>query len=162
MRKCFLLALLAICTSTCFSQSDRDTFYLSKNFFTGLHISKGAQHMGFGDAADAMLPDQQAYKLMKKAQGSHTMSTIMGIAGGFLIGYPIGTELANKQKANWNLAIVGGALVAIAVPFNVMANKKATQAVELYNSKYRSTSKRTKKQLDLVFSNQSIGWVLRW
>jgi hypothetical protein len=161
MKKYLLLVSFCICAFACFSQTNRDTFHISKNFFTGYKILKGTEQLRFGAAADAMLPNQEAYKLMKKAQANNTASTIFNLAGGFLIGFPIGTSLAG-QKANWTLAAIGGGLVLASIPFNIALDKNARRAVELYNSQYRTTGIRRKTQLHLAFSNQSVGWVMRW
>jgi len=67
-----------------------------------------------------------------------------GLAGSFLIGWNAGSNLgrtldaANKPgseaKTDYKLSLVGLGLMLVGIPFNVMANRQLSSAVEAYNA----------------------------
>ena len=58
---------------------------------------------------------------------------ILSYAGGFMIGWPIGTAIGGGKPA-WALAGIGGGLVAVAIPLSISSNKKMETAVRQYNA----------------------------
>ena len=107
--------------------------------FGGYSYTQNEKPMTMKDLVKTMESNQQAFDLIKKAQSNNTLASIIGFAGGGLIGWPIGTAIGGGD-ANWTLAGIGAGLVAIAIPISSSANKKAKQAVELYNSALMTTS----------------------
>jgi len=73
-----------------------------------------------------------ATEYFKKAKGTSGFTSVLGYAGGFLIGYPVGTALGGG-KPNWTLAAVGCGLVAIAIPIASSADKNILKAARAYN-----------------------------
>ncbi len=71
--------------------------------------------------------------LLKKAKSNGVFAVVLGGIGGGLIGYPVGTALGGGD-ANWTLAAIGAGVLAIGIPIANGANKKAKQAVDIYNS----------------------------
>jgi len=107
--------------------------------FGGYKYTQNGTLMKMEDLGKTMKSNKKAFDLIKKAQSNNTIASIFGGAGGFLVGWPIGTALGGGE-ANWTLAKVGAGLIAIAIPFTSGANKNTKQAVELYNSSLNSTS----------------------
>lgn len=81
---------------------------------------------------EVVLDNSTATEYFKKAKGTSGFISVLGYAGGFLIGYPIGTALGGG-KANWTLAAVGCGLVAIAIPIASSADKNLLKAARAYN-----------------------------
>jgi hypothetical protein len=99
---------------------------------------------------------------MNKAKTSGTFATVLGYAGGFLIGWPIGTAIGGG-KANWGLAGIGAGILAIAFPVASGADKKTKQAVELYNASLNPTSYfQSKPELNVVANANGIGLAMRF
>lgn len=73
-----------------------------------------------------------ASEYFNKVKGSSGIINILGYAGGFLVGYPLGTFLGGG-KPNWTLAAVGCGLIAIAIPIASSADKNLFKAVNVYN-----------------------------
>jgi hypothetical protein len=69
---------------------------------------------------------------LKKAKSGSGFANVFGYAGGFLIGYPLGT-LIGGGKANWTMFAVGCGLVVIAIPIVSTANRNLKKAVNAYN-----------------------------
>ncbi len=74
----------------------------------------------------------EAYKEMKIAKSNYDIGSVIGFAGGFLVGFPLGTALAGGE-ANWTLAGIGAGLIGVSIPFTAAYNKHAKNAVQYYN-----------------------------
>jgi hypothetical protein len=104
--------------------------------------------------------DSTAYQLMKKSRQNNTLASIMGVAGGFLVGWPLGTMVAGGEP-NWTMAIVGGAISIASMPISNRAKKQATEAVDIYNNKI-TFHKPTKGPLYFVVNGNGVGFQLKW
>ncbi|MEA3504020.1 MAG: hypothetical protein U9R32_02325 [Bacteroidota bacterium] len=82
--------------------------------------------------SDIVSVNPDSYKMVKSAKGSASFAGVLGYAGGFLIGWPLGTALGGGEP-NWAMAGIGAGLVVIAIPISSGANKKIKEAVALYN-----------------------------
>ncbi|UOY06834.1 hypothetical protein L0P88_23315 [Muricauda sp. SCSIO 64092] len=130
--------------------------------FGGYKYTQNGKQMTMGDLVDAMESYQQSYELVKKAQSNNTLASIIGFAGGGLIGWPIGAAIGGGD-ANWTLAGIGAGLVAIGIPISSSANKKAKQAVELYNSSLNSTSfYEFKPEFKIMVNGNGIGFSMNF
>ncbi|WP_179353785.1 hypothetical protein [Winogradskyella vidalii] len=107
--------------------------------FGGYKYTQNGKLMKMKDLVKTMESNQKAFDLIKKAQSNNTIASIIGGAGGFLVGWPIGTAIGGGD-ANWTLAGIGAGLIAIGIPISSGVNKNAKKAVELYNSSLNSTS----------------------
>jgi hypothetical protein len=85
-----------------------------------------------GQLMEITKSNQEAYSEMKIAHTNYFASIPFQYAGGFLIGYPIGTAIAGGD-ANWTLAALGVGLLGISIPFITAYNKHAKKAVAIYN-----------------------------
>lgn len=126
----FALATLTLCNAQKIEM---------EKVFGGYKFTQNGNQVTMKDLVKTMESNEQAFDLIKKAHLNNTLSSIIGFAGGGLIGWPIGTAIGGGE-ANWTLAGIGAGLVAISIPFSSSANKKAKQATELYNSSLNSTS----------------------
>ena len=98
---------------------------------------KDVTRLTWKDVLNTTQPNAEAYNYIKKAKTNHTVSTVVSFAGGFLIGVPIGQSIG-KGDANWTLAIIGGGIVAVSIPFSVGAKKNARKGVDSYNLSLKS------------------------
>ena len=135
MKKTSLTLLLALVT-LCFCHAQKIEM---KKVFGGYQFTQDGNPMTIKNLVKTMESNQQAFELIKKAQSNTTLASILGFAGGGLIGWPIGTAIGGGDP-EWALAGVGAGLIAVAIPISSSANKKAKQAVELYNSSLGTTS----------------------
>jgi len=107
--------------------------------FGGYQYTMEGKTMSMGEIVTAIESNKEAVKLMKKARRNNTISSILGGAGGALIGFPIGQTIGGGD-ANWALAGVGAGLIVVAIPISSSGNKRAKEAVDLYNASLNPTS----------------------
>lgn len=98
----------------------------SYQFYQNGHKLKVAQ------VAHIMKPNDVAYSHMRKAKFLYDINTVIGITGGALIGWPIGTSIAGGEP-NWLLMGIGAGLIATFIPLDIIANKNAKRAVNSFN-----------------------------
>ena len=70
---------------------------------------------------------------MKRANSHLKMATVSTFVGAFLIGYPVGTAVADKDP-NWKLAAIGAGFVAASIPLYVSFKKKSKRALRIYEN----------------------------
>lgn len=130
--------------------------------FGGYKFTKNGHFMTMGELANTLKTNSEAYELIKPAKSNNTLATILGVGGGALIGWPIGTALGGGDP-NWVLAGVGAGLLVIAIPISSSANKKAKEAVELYNSSLEPTSfYQAKPSLKIIANSNGIGFAINF
>lgn len=112
--------------------------------------------MSMNQLVNALEPNTQAFNLIVSAQTSSTIATILEMAGGFMIGWPIGTAIGGGEP-NWVLAGVGAGLVVIAIPLRHNFIMKARQAVDIHNGGLGTSSFSEKRELDLTFNGNGLG-----
>lgn len=75
----------------------------------------------------------EAIELFKEGNANLVPAGILGFAGGFMIGWPIGESIAGKKDPQWALAAGGLALVIVGGVLEKSFQKKANQAFDIYN-----------------------------
>lgn len=83
----------------------------------------------------------EAHRVMRKAKANATVAGVLGFAGGFLIGFPLGMAISGN-KPQWGVVGAGAGLVLTAVPFSLAYAKNAKKAVSIYNSGLTRTGQR--------------------
>ncbi|MDT0539074.1 hypothetical protein [Croceitalea sp. P059] len=158
MNKTIVTLILAIATMTfCNAQKIE-----MEKVFGGYKYTQDGNLMTMKGLVKTMESDQQAFDLIKKAQSNNTLASIIGFAGGGLIGWPIGTAIGGGD-ANWTLAGIGAGLVAIGIPIQSSVNKKTKQAVELYNSSLNSTTfYEFKPEFKVIANGNGIGLAMNF
>lgn len=153
MKKIILTLMIGLATMTiCNAQKIE-----MKKVFGGYQYTQDGNKMTMGKLVKVMESNSDALKFMKKAKSNNVLASILGGAGGALIGFPIGTAIGGG-KANWTLVGIGAGLVAISIPISSGVNKNAKKAVELYNSSLNSTSYfEFKPEFKIVANGNGIG-----
>ncbi|CAA0234271.1 hypothetical protein [Tenacibaculum maritimum] len=153
MKKTILVFILTLTTITiCNAQKIE-----MKKVFGGYQYTQNGNRMTMGKLVKVMKSNSEALKFMKKAKSNNVLASILGGAGGALIGFPIGTAIGGGD-ANWTLAGIGAGLVAIGIPISSGANKNAKKAVELYNASLNSASfYKFKPEFKIVANGNGIG-----
>ncbi len=128
----FLVILLTVISTFGFSQTLSGPISMSK-VMGGYQFYQGTQRLTMAQLVETMKSNDEAYTQIKSAQGTNTFNTILGTAGGFLVGYPIGTAIGGGEP-EWTMAAVGAGLLIISIPISQKFKKQAKEAVETYNS----------------------------
>lgn len=112
-----------------------------------------------GQLMEITKSNQKAYYEMKIAHNNYFASIPFQYAGGFLIGYPVGTAIAGGD-ANWTLTAIGVGLLGISMPFISAYNRHAKKAVEIYNRGLRAPT--PLPDLRLGFTGNGLGLKIRF
>lgn len=153
-------ALLTIGITFTFGQALSDSITVKK-VFGGYQFYQGDKLLKVNQLVNTMKPNEQAYKQIKSAQSTYTMATIFSYAGGFMVGWPLGTALGGGEP-NWAMAGIGAGLIVVAIPISQCFNKKAKQAVDTFNGGLQTSSFWDKKELNLTMTGNGIGLTLNF
>ena len=114
------------------TQGQTDAVEIRK-VFGGYQFYHEGKQIKLTQLEDLLRSNEQAYQQIKSSRSSRTISAILGYAGGFMIGWPLGTAIVGG-KPNWALAGAGAGLAAVSIPISASANRKMKKAVSIYNS----------------------------
>ena len=127
-----------------------------KKSFLGIKYTQNDKPLNMTELVSAMKSNQEAYDLAKKAKSNYGVAQILGGVGGFLIGYPLGTAMGGG-KPNWPVAGAGAAIVLVAVPISIGANKKMKKAIHLYNSGLTESSYNFRPRYNFIANAKGFG-----
>ncbi len=159
----FIIVLLILGLTNVSAQTQNDSITVKK-VFGGYQFSQGEQRLNMQQLVKTLKPNEEAYKQIKSARSNQTIGMIFGAAGGFMIGYPLGTALGGGEP-KWIMAGIGAGLVAISIPFSSKANKKAKQAVKTYNQGLKNkkvSSVWDKSELNFSMTPNGIGLIFHF
>jgi hypothetical protein len=156
----FFLFGLMLCFSVS-GQTVKDSILIVKSGGSTSYVQAG-EILTFEKMQYVMRNNQDAISCLNNAKGSSGFASVLGYAGGFLIGYPIGTALGGGQ-ANWTMALIGCGIVLVAIPIASGANANIRKAIDLYN-KDRSVSNTLFNDYDLKLgvTQDGIGLILKF
>jgi len=158
MIKKLILSLLGLTISlSIFSQNQTDSIKIFK-IFGGYRFENKENVLTYNDMLDMMKDNPEAYQLMNKAKSTAGFANIMACAGGFMIGWPLGTALGGG-KPNWTLAGVGCGLLIVTIPIISSSNQNALIAIKKHNSSIKKLS--YQKQFDIKVGMCSNGLSLK-
>lgn len=161
--KCFVVSifLILIAIPDVIAQNDKEKIEIEK-IFGGYRYTQNGRTLKMNQLVNKMRFDELAYPKIKTARLNNTLATIFGATGGFLIAYPIGTAIANGEP-NWTLAYIGAGLIVLSIPISILGNKKAAEAVKIYNANlFDQASHFKESQLRLNISGVGLGLTLKF
>ena len=133
-----------------------------KKVLGSYQFTQNGKKISYSSLVKLMESNSEAHNLMKKSKSNNTIASILGGAGGALIGFPLGTA-AGGGNANWTLAGIGAGLVALGSPISSSANRNGKKAVELYNSSLNSSSYyQFKPEFKIIANGNGIGLTLNF
>ena len=131
-----------------FAQTSTDTIEIRKSL--GTTFLQNGKKLTPKQLTEIMQSNPAALESMKKAKSNYGVSSVLGYAAGFLIGWPIGTAIAGGEP-EWALAGVGAGIAVVSIPITSAYNRHAKEAVRLYNTGLTQTSfKKTEFKLGLA------------
>lgn len=156
MKKTFLFFVFVVLgTLFSYSQTTTDSILVIKGF-GGSYFVRDGKTLSLRDMKSIMTTDQEAFKQIKSAKANATAGYVLAFAGGFLVGWEIGTML---RGADMNVPVLGAGvgLVTTGIVLSKRAEKKAIKAVDIYNARLKTTSFWDAHSLDLGFCPNGIG-----
>lgn len=154
-----ILVLLFVTISVVMSQNNDSIS--SRKVFGGRLFYQGNRQLTINDIENAVKSNEVAYKEFKSAKAVSSFTYILSYAGGFLIGWPLGTAIGGGEPM-WELAYIGTGLVAVSIPFAIHANKKLNNSVLIYNKGITTSSTTTKGELKLAMTAGGLGLVFKF
>lgn len=155
-----ILTLLTMSLTFTLGQTVNDSIS-AKKVFGGYQFSQGGKRLKVNQLVNAMKPNEQAYNKIKSAKSTYTLATIIGGAGGFMVGYTIGTAIGGGDP-NWVMAEIGAGLIVVSIPITLSYNKKAKEAVDTFNDGFKTSSYWNKSELKMTLTGNDIGFTLRF
>lgn len=114
------------------------------------------------DLKEIMGVDSEAYSYVRKAKGNKNLYTVLSFAGGFAVGFPIGTKLGGGE-ADWRIAGVGAVLLAVSIPFALKSSSNSKKAVDLYNASLdTSLLEKEAPEFSLEINDSGFGLLVRF
>ncbi|WP_207431493.1 hypothetical protein [Sabulibacter ruber] len=158
MKKVVLLCLVLLTCVQVFAQSVSDTIEVKKGFSTVFR--QNGRNLTPKQLLDITQSNPEAYKEMKIAKGKAGVANVLGYAGGFLVGWPIGAAIGGGEP-NWALAGIGAGLIGVAIPFATSFSKHTQNAARIYNSGLTQTGM-NHFDLKLGFTGNGLGLNLKF
>jgi hypothetical protein len=155
-----VLALLTFVFLNVKGQISTDTISVVKKA-GGYQFYQNNKKLKPNQVADALVANENAFIKFKSAKSEANLATIVGGVGGFLLGWPLGAAIAGGDP-NWIMAGVGAGLIVLSIPITSSSNKKAKQAIGIFNSSLTKTSFFYKRELHFSTTNQGVGFFLRF
>jgi predicted lipid-binding transport protein (Tim44 family) len=154
----FIITLILLSFSLIHGQTSNDSIRIEKVFGSYTFYQEG-RRLNLNQLAKTMKSNPEAYKHIKKARSNYTGSMILGYAGGFMVGWPLGTAIAGGEP-NWIIAGIGAGIIVASIPFTRKTNEQAKKAVELYNRGEVTGSYHDKPKLEFALNRNGIGFRL--
>ena len=158
MKFIFTSAIIFLFATSNFAQTDSIRM---KKVFGGYNYFQNNQGLTVKQLGTVLQANPEASKLFQQAKPNGTAATIFGVAGGFLVGWPIGTAIAGGNPS-WELAGIGAGLIVVSIPFSSAFNKKTKEAVSIYNQGNKTSSLGRRPELKFNISPNHIGLVMKF
>lgn len=128
---------------------------VKKSFGTNMYMQDG-KRLSITQLTSLMESNEKALSAIKKAKTNQIWGAVLGGAGGFLVGFPIGTAIGGGD-AKWELAAVGAGLIVASIPLNTGYNRQSKKAVDIYNKEITSSAYQFKPEFNVNLKGNSIG-----
>lgn len=126
----FTIIGLFFIQSNLFAQSGADSLIITpKKIYP---VTQAGVELKPFEVQQILNSNPESRKELAAAKENQTFALLLGGAGGFMIGWPLGTAMGGGEP-NWLLAGIGAGLVALSIPLSSAAKKKTLKAIELYN-----------------------------
>jgi len=157
MKNLILILFLSV-SQLGFSQSDVPLIERKGNLVRNQYFILGRE-VSERQVLKKMKPFEAAKKMMKSSRRwSFTSSVIAGFGAGAFMP----TFFDPSPEITVPLLITGVSLIAIAVPLKSLANRKADEAIERYNSRELMGERKYKKEFNLTFAPTGIGLEMKF
>jgi hypothetical protein len=113
----------------------KDTIVFKGNLWSGEKYSyQGKENLRFRDVKELLNFDEENQRIISNAETAKTFSTIFGFAGGFCVGYALGSSFGGKP-INLPLLGAGAGLILVSIPISSGYVKNVKKAVNNFNRK---------------------------
>ena len=136
-----LFIIFALSSTSVLSQNSGE-LSVKTNFFKGMSFYQNYQRITPTKAGQIIRTNPEAFEILQSSNKQAGGATLVSAIGGLLIGWPIGTSIADGDP-KWELAAIGAGFTVISAVIYSSAEKKAKKAVTLYNAGLSTSINRT-------------------
>jgi hypothetical protein len=148
-------------SSSLFSQTV-DSIIVKTRLLSTDYYYAGSKLNSIKSISRVVRDNPKAISKIKAAETLATVGNIFGFAGGFLIGWPIGSAMSGEE-ANWNLAYAGGLIAFLGILYEFNSSSSVHDAVDIYNSSIQKSGKpKDTTTLDFYLAPTRVGLALRF
>lgn len=137
MRIILLIYFLLTTHFSSIAQNQKDTIEV-RTGGGALFLQNGIR-MNARDLLRITKSNKVAYNEMKSAKMNKDMGGLLTFGGVIVTSYSIGWLIGGGEH-NWGVTGTGIGLLVLSMPFNLAYNKRATNAVRIYNDGLRNSS----------------------
>lgn len=105
--------------------------------------------------ANAVKPNEDAYRDIKISQSNHILATIIGLTGGIIIISKI--DYTEFCKMKWESIGFGACLVVVSIPLDRLSKKQTLKAVNTFNTGLQTGFTQYKTDLQVKFTGNGVG-----
>ena len=158
MKYFLVFCILFAGKSELFSQNQTDSLEMETTI--GTVFLQNNSILSPKDLLYVMQLNEEAYNEMSIAISCRNSGIVLGMGGGFAVGFSIGRVISGREP-NWVLAGLGAAGIVGAFALQSAFNTHARNAVTIYNSGLKPVSNRN-TELNLAISGNGIGICIRF
>jgi hypothetical protein len=122
----------------------------------GYKFEQNGKRLSWKELVNETESNIEANLLIKKAKSQNTISNMLAIAGGGLMGIPMG-QLLTGREPNWELAGIGSGIVFVGIPFAVNKLKNVKKGIDLYNSSLNPITSYFEPEFKVIANGNGIG-----
>lgn len=152
------IIFIILCSLNLYSQDVSDSIEIRMS--NGVQFRQHGRLLTPRKMLEILKEDNAAYSEMVIAKSRYDLSLLVGIPGGFLIGWPIGTYIAGGTPS-LRMASVGVALSVLSIAFNLSYNRHARTAAGYYNEGLKLVEG-AKTSVNLGLCNHGLGLTVRF
>jgi len=130
-----------------------DLLTVKNSFLGGMSYYYNGEEISEDKFAGYIFKFDESTLEWEKSKTMKSLSVVCGVAGGALIGWPLGESIAGEDEPKWYLAGIGAAFLIPAFILEGRANGHVEKAAEAYNRIYSRINASIPKPLEVGFSN---------
>ena len=161
MKQVLISLVLLLFLSNSVAQTAKDSLTYIQGAFGGATFYQNGVQLKPKSLLVITAENPEAYTLMKRAKVNYDWSQVLGVIGGALIGWPLGTALGGGDP-NWALAAAGVGVLVISIPLASGFKKNAIKGAEIYNQGLQDGTSQMPVSLEFTVSGNGPGLLFRF
>lgn len=148
-RLLYLFSLVVFLSQPVTAQNPNKKITVQKSF-GAVNFYKDGNKLTLRQLIEVTTPCETACTEIKTAKKLYNISMVGSCIGGALLGWQTGNAISD-QKVQWQMVAIGGGFLLESVTLFNQSVRKASHAVEVYNSTLQSSSFIEKHQVNVNF-----------
>jgi hypothetical protein len=158
MKYFLIICILFLCITDLFSQNQTDS--LEMETIIGTVFRQNDVILAPKDVLSVMQLNEQAYNEMSIALSCRNSGFVLGMGGGFAVGFAIGRVISGREP-NWVLAGLGVAGIVGSFALQSAYYTRARNAINIFNSGLNPASNRY-PAFNIAISGNGIGICMKF